>query len=65
MVWGTYVGGDQDYFLRLAMTQVCRVVPGARNSANVWQLGYYYLVPLTTTMGQTCGDHVLPEAHNS
>ena len=65
MVWGTYVGGDQGYFLRLAMTQLFRVAPGARNSANVWQLGYYYLVPLTTTMGQTFGDHVLPEAHNS
>ena len=46
MVWGAcaHVGGDQDYFLRLAVTRVCGVVPGARNGAHVWQLGYYYLV---------------------
>ena len=35
MVWVTraHVGGDQDYFLRLAMAQVCGVVPG------VWLFG--------------------------
>ena len=42
MVWGmcAHVAGGQDYFLRLAMAQVCGVAPGARNGANVWQLGY-------------------------
>ena len=40
----THVGGGQDYFLRLAMTQVCGVVPGARNGTNIWQLGYCCLV---------------------
>ena len=54
------VGGDQDHFLRLATTQVCGGVPGAR--ANLWQLGYYYLV-LSQQQWQLCGGHVIPEAH--
>ena len=35
MVWVmcAHVGGDQDYFLRLAVAQVCGVVPG------VWLFG--------------------------
>ena len=36
--------GGQDYFLRLTMAQVCGVAPGARNGANVWQLGYYLVL---------------------
>ena len=56
-----HVGGDQDYFLRLATTQVCGVVPGGAR-ANLWQLGYYYLV-LSQQQWQLCGGHVIPEAH--
>ena len=62
MVLGTcaHVGGGQDYFLRLATTQDCGVVPGAR--ANLWQLGYYYLVISQQQWGSFVGGHVIPEA---
>ena len=64
MVWGTraHVGGNQDYFLRLATTQVCVFSWGSRKPVAT---GLLKPGDLTTTMGQTCGDHVLPEADNS